>query len=521
MDLEALLKKYRAQIKALTKKEDISPEEAKELEELMTKAEAVKMQIKALGEVDAAEKLEAEAAEKEREEELEAAVKTAEDKLRKEFAEKGRLPFKEGTPPVLKFAELAKYDNLDASDQALLVGVLNATDGTTQIQHDRASENAVKALAIKLLEDKTRVGAVGQLAMKAAASVMGIKALGTDDVMQQDLTGYGDEWVGVAYSQAIWEAVRVGTFVAGKLPSIEVPPGHESITLPLEGADPTYYKVAETTAIDTTMLMPVASITASKMATGSASLSLAKMGARVLWSGELEEDSLIPFVNQLRTQLQNAGAEQLEHAIIDGDTESGASANINDIAGTPAATDLFMMFNGFRKSCIITTSANSRDGGALADTDFLETVKLMGTAGINALDITKVDFILDVNTHWKSLELASVKTKDIYSQPTIEGGKLTNIWGYPVNVSANMHYKATSRKADTAGKIDVDTQTNNTTGAILAVRWDQWLLGYRRRMTIETTRFARSDSTEIVALMRLGLVQRDTEAASISYNITV
>lgn len=514
MKLEELLKKYRAQIKALTKKEDLSPEEAKELEGLMEKAETVKMQIKALGEVDAAEKLETEAAEKERKEELEAAVKVAEDKVKAEYAKKGRLPFKEGAPAVLQFSELSKYDHLDAADQALFVGVLNATDGTTQIKLNRASENAVKALAVKLSEDETRVGIMGQRAMKA----LGIKA---DEVMQQDLSGYGDEWVGVAYSQAIWDAIRVGTFVAEKIPSIEVPPGHESITLPLEGADPTYYKVAETTDHDSTSGYPVASVTSSKMATGSASLTLAKMGARVPWSGELEEDSLIPFVNQLRMQLQLAGAEQLEHAIIDGDTEAGASTNINDIAGTPAATDLFMMFDGFRKSCIITTSANSRDGGALADTDFIETVKLMGTAGINALDITKVDFIIDPNTHWKALELAVVKTKDVFSQPTIEKGKLTGIWGYPVNVSANMHYKATARKTDSAGKIDVDTQGNNTKGGILAVRWDQWLMGYRRRMTIETTRYPASDSTEIVALMRLGLKQRDTEASAISYNLTI
>jgi len=77
------------------------------------------------------------------------------------------------------------------------------------------------------------------------------------------------------------------------------------------------------------------------------------------------------------------------------------------------------------------------------------------------------------------------------------------------------------RKANSAGKIDQDTTGNNTTGSILAVRWDQWLLGYRRRMTMETTRIARADTTEIVALMRLGLAQRDTEAAAITYNITV
>lgn len=514
MDLKELLKKYRKEIKALAEKTDLTPEEAQELEELVAKAETVKAQIAALDDVNAAEKLVAEEAEKARQAEIDAAVEKREKELKAEFAKSNRLPYKEthGEVKLSQFSELSKYDNLDAADQALLVGVLNTNHNDVPVQ--RASENAIKALAIKLAEDETRVGIMGQRAMKA----MGIKS---DEVMQQDLTGYGDEWVGVAYSQALWEAIRVGTFVAQKLPSIEVPPGHESIVLPLEGADPTFYKVAETTDHDSTMLFPVASVTSSKLATGSTSLSLAKMGARVPWSGELEEDSLIPFVRQLRTQLELAGAEQLEHAIIDGDTVTTASTNINDIAGTPAATDLFLMFNGFRKSCLVTTSANSRDGGALDVEDFLETMKLMGSAGINALDRTKCAFIIDPNVHWKALTLAEVKSRDSYAAPTLEGGLLTSIWGYPVNVSAFMHYKSSARKANTSGKVDQDTTTNNTTGSILAVRWDQWLLGYRRRMTIETTRYPRSDSSEIVALMRLGLIQRDTEASAVSYNITV
>jgi hypothetical protein len=145
----------------------------------------------------------------------------------------------------------------------------------------------------------------------------------------------------------------------------------------------------------------------------------------------------------------------------------------------------------------------------------------MGTAGINSLQKDRVAFIMDVNTYWKALELEEVKTKDVYRQPTIENGDLTSIWGYRLYRSGFMHYRDSDRLANTAGKVDQDTVSNNTTGALLAVRWDQWLLGYRRRMTMETTRIARADTTEIVALMRVGLAQRDTEASAITYNITI
>ena len=363
---------------------------------------------------------------------------------------------------------------------------------------------------------------MGFSSLKAAMGEKGA-SFKSDEVMQQDLTGYGDEWVGVAYATSLWEAIRVGTFVLNKIRQIEVPQGYESIYLPLEGADPTFYKVAETTAHDSTMLFPVASVTSSQMATSRAQLTLAKMGARVPWSGELQEDSLIPFVNQLRMQLAVCGAENLEHVLVDGDTTTTKTTNINDIGDptTQAGTEVYLVANGFRKSPLVTTTANSRSGGVLTVEDWLETVKLMGTAGINALDVAKVGFIMDVNTHWKALTLEEVKTRDSYAQPTIEGGKLTSLWGYENFVSAQMHKLSTARKANTSGKVDQTTTSNNTTGALLAVRWDQWLFGWRRRMTMETTRYPRSDSYEITALMRLGLIQRDTEASAISYNLTI
>lgn len=448
--------------------------------------------------------------------EWEAEQKAAADEAEKAAAKNRRLP---ENIQQTQFGELSKYDHLSVEDQAVLVGVLNSP-GAKPEGSRRASESAVKALAVKLSEATKeseaavrRVGIVGSSAMKMA----GIKA---DEIMQQDLTGFGDEWVGVGYSQAIWERIRETTFVADKLPSFEVPPGHESWKIPLEGADPTFYKVAEAT--DTAASgWPNATVPSSRMATGVGTLTLAKMGARVLWSGEMEEDSLIPFVAQLRMQLVKAGAEQFEHAIIDGDTATGATTNINDIGGTPGANDLYLLFNGFRKSPLVTTTDNSRDGGTLTIEDYLATVKLMGASGINALQKSGVSFIVDVNTYWKTLELEEVRTKDVFSQPTIENGDLVGLWGYALYRSAFMHYMDSDRLANAAGKVDQDTVSNNSKGAILAVRWDQWLLGYRRRMTLETTRIARADTTEIVALMRAGLTQRDTEASAITYNITI
>jgi glycosyltransferase involved in cell wall biosynthesis len=247
-----------------------------------------------------------------------------------------------------------------------------------------------------------------------------------------------------------------------------------------------------------------------------------ELGARVVWSGELTESSLIPFASQLRTQLGVSGAEYLESALIDGDTEAGASTNINDIDGTAAATDWFMVWNGFRKSCLVTTTANSRSAaGSLDITDYLQTVNLMGTGRINGVDRSKVGFIVDVPTYYKTMQLPEVLTRDVFVSPTIEGGQLTGRWGYSLNYSGQICKNGgAGGLSEATGKCD-ETAGDNLYGQILAVRWNQWKFGWRRRMTMETTRFANSDSNEIVAMMRCGLIQRDTEASAITYYVGV
>jgi hypothetical protein len=446
---------------------------------------------------------------------VEAAVEKALTEERAKNAAAGRLT--DGQAPYqAKFSDTWKYDNLDPADNALLIEVLES--GKKSGQSSGATPAALKALAHKIENSKDELYQVSKNAMRSK----GIKA---NELNYSTQASYGDEWVGVAYSTRLWEAIRNETFVGEKLMAgaIELPQGHESITLPLEGSDLTFYKVAQATG--NTSGRPDVTVTASKLGTASKSLTLAKMGARGVWSGEMEEDSLIPFVANLRRQIELGAAEQLEHAIIDGDTATGASVSVNDVAGTPSGTEVFLLVDGFRKSPLITTTANSRSAGALTSSDFLETVKLMGLGGRNAVSKDKVEFILDLHTAWKALELPEVLTRDVFANPTIENGELTSIFGYKVRKSAFMHYANQDAtyglKANTSGKIDLDTASNNTTGSILAVRYDQWQMGLRRRMTIETQRIPEADATQIVALIRFGLTQRDTEASAISYGVTL
>jgi hypothetical protein len=284
----------------------------------------------------------------------------------------------------------------------------------------------------------------------------------------------------------------------------------------------TWYKVAEATAGEATLAVPAATVASSKIATGNKNIAVAKIGARGVYTGEATEDSLIAFAPQLRAQLEVSGAEIVESLFIDGDTEVTDSGNINASDTTVAATDYFLAFDGFRKLALVTNTANSRSAaGSLTIEDFLSTMQLMGTAGLAGVDPSKVAFIVDGNTYYAMARLPEVKTKDVNTAATVENGFVSKVWGVGVIASWQMHRVSAKRMSTSTGYIDYNTDSNNTLGAIVCVRWDQWKQAYKRRMTIETTRIANADAYEIVALARLGLAYRDNEASAVTYNVGV
>jgi hypothetical protein len=451
---------------------------------------------------------------------LEAREKAAQDKIaeeaEKEAAEKRRLPGGGEAPHMAKFGNLRKYDRMGAGDLSVMVGVLEAAD-------NRASNDAYAALAMKLREpDSSEDWLAREVAPDLDAFKIPTKA---NEINQSTYASYGDEWIGVTYSTQLWESIRTGTPVLEALApySVEVPQGSESIVIPLESTDPTWYVAGQATVHNATTGIPDATVTDSNLGTAQKSLTVNKLGARTMFTEELTEDSLIPWAAQLRRQMEQSGADHLESAIIDGDTTR--TNGINDVAGTAATTDWHIVFDGMRHSGLVTTTANGRDGGAIADSDFIETVKLMGVSGKNASPQTTA-FILSPPTWWKVLQLVELKTQDVFSNATLESGTLTRIWNYPVFLSYNYNKSSLANTGyeyleEATGFIDLDTASDNSKGSFLAVRWDQWMLGYKRRFSLKTSEIIQADAHQIVAFMRVGLAQRDTEASAISYNLTV
>jgi len=532
------LQEIAQRIEMLTANDDLDDDEVKELQDLNSQAAKMKAKQDGLKNVEAAKAAETKRIEEETNIKIDEAVKLA---LEKDAAKHRRLPSGEA-PYQAQFSDTWRYDNLDRVELALLTDVQRAfaAKGVPYLSGDpiKPDPAAIKSLALRVAEFKGDNSEDGRKELsymkgsfKAAtgidaelpaveAALKGAKA--ATDPMYSAGAQIGSDWVGTAYATDLWRRIRAEARVVGKIPSEVIPDGYSNKTWPLESTDMTWYKVAEATASDATLKVPAATITASQMATANKNITLGKMGARGLYTQELDEDSLIRFAAQLRTQLEISGQEILESLVIDGDVETSGSKNINAIDTVPTATNYYLIFDGFRKLALVTNTANSLTAaGSLAIEDFLKILKLMGTAGMAGADPSKVAFIPDGNVHYALAQLPEVKTRDVNSAATVENGFVTNLWGVPSIPSWHMHQASAKRMANSAGKIDADTDSNNTLGAALAVRWDQWKLVYKRRMTMEVTRIANADSWEIVALTRLGLGYRDTEASAILYNIGV
>lgn len=474
--------------------------------------------------IAAARKADAEAAKAKADADRVAALEAENVSLKAAAAKGNRLPTR--APHVTQFGFTRAYESLSAADAAFAAQVLFAAKAKGG---NGPSDNLLRALGVKVAEDQSVAGVEGRRTMKAHGVEPSdfLDATKANELDYSTQANYGDEFVPSVWGSTIWEVVRAQPFVAGRLPSQAFEGPGDTFPIPLESTDPTVYLIGQATDLNATTGRPDATIGDSKVGTASKNMTLAKLGARVPFTGEMVEDSIIPWVGQVRTQTEKAFAEQFEHVLIDGDTATGATTNINHIGGMPTSTgtkrDAFLAFDGFRKLALVTNTANSLDAaGALTDGLFLQIVQLMGAAGLNAMDPTKVSFIMDLNLWYRASQLAAVKTQDVFgANATLINGLLTRIYNYEVIPGAFMHFKSTTnpRKANTAGKVDQTTQANNTKSACLAVRWDQWLLGYKRRGVIKLQDIPDSDAQQLIMTMRGGLVYRDNEASAIAYDI--
>ncbi len=214
-----------------------------------------------------------------------------------------------------------------------------------------------------------------------------------------------------------------------------------------------------------------------KLATADVTITQKKLIFRATVSDEeVRFSSVVDILATLQKKLADSWARTIVSALINGDTVTSATTNINQIDGTPGGTEHFLACNGLRKTSF--TDSTTTDGGTLAFADFISALKLVG-------ENASSDLFWLFGTFSHSLALTIDEFKQQYvngSGSTVLSGKVPNFLGYDVAVDRYLG------KANTAGKVDVGTPGNNTKGQIIladkyAMQW-----GYNGEYSIELVR---------------------------------
>jgi hypothetical protein len=332
-------------------------------------------------------------------------------------------------------------------------------------------------------------------------------------------SGFGSQLVGAQYVGELWTAARRESRIFNLINSFEM-------------TDPTAYLPVEVDFPEPIFVAENAANNSSEYGTQKTGSQRVQVDAKKLlfhqmWSGEMEEDSIIPYIPFLRRQLSLAVAHYSDSIVLNGDTTNAATGNINLDDADPADTKFYLAFDGIRHVAIVDNTGNAVDAAGA--------VTLAGLNGMRGLmvDTTRfVDwghpasaedlvYVSDVATADKIAMLDEFLTVDKYgANATVLTGENGRILGHP-----HIPSMAVSR-TEADGKVST-TGGNNTKGQVVCFNRRGFVTGWRRRLQIETERLPARDQTRIVLSMRLGFgrftptgAASGIEAASVLYNIT-
>jgi HK97 family phage major capsid protein len=403
-------------------------------------------------------------------------------------APRRRLPFRasdaERAPQISVSSPL---DGLEALD--LLHGYLLLRQGKA---FSGVSERYANALGLRLRQ-------AGYSAVKA------------DELSRSTLTAFGDEWVPDLWSAQIWKKARVDNVIMPLLPQVEMQSNPYEV--PVEGADPLVYYVPETADEAQLTLGAANPIPDSRIGSGKVQLTARKLALRTGFSAELVEDAIVPVLALYREQAVRAIADAIDHVLLNGDTTTTATGNVNKDHAAPAATDRYLAFDGLRKLAITTNTANKVDAANVTPTLALlrqTRFKLDARYAVRPADLV---WICDAATYARLLAMPEFMTMDkVGAQATVLSGQIGMMDGAPVVVSAEMPLT----EAD--GKVGAGP---NDRGTAVCVYRPGWVVGYRRRIAVSVDYLPYTDSYQVTATVRLALANYDNEVAAALFNLAV
>jgi HK97 family phage major capsid protein len=296
-------------------------------------------------------------------------------------------------------------------------------------------------------------------------------------------TNEGAEFIPTGFSSQVHKIGRVPRKVAGLFGTIKMPT--DPWKWPLEQADATAYLTGESTSDTATKF------TASTPGTSNISFVSKKFAARVLWSAELEEDSIVAIAPYISYKVDLAHTDAVEQAIINGDT----TATHQD-SDTTSASDARKAWKGLRKLALqVGSNGLSLDMSTFSTANMRALRKKMGKYGIMP---DRLAIVTSINAYYSMLALTEVLTLQNYGQgATVLTGELGKFDAIPIVVSEFQR-----QDLNASGVFDNVTTTKT---AFQYVNLDQFMLGQRRgpTMTTDNRLYLETDQVVTVATQRI------------------
>lgn len=333
-------------------------------------------------------------------------------------------------------------------------------------------------------------------------------------------TGYGLELVGAQYVGELWAGARRASRVFGQIEQFDMT--DPTAYLPVEAAIPEMLFVAESTANNSS------NYSTTKTGSERVQVDAKKFVIHQMWSGEMEEDSIIPYIPFLRRQQAVSLAHYSDSLVLNGDTTNAGTGNINLDDADPADTKHYLAFDGIRHAGIVDNTNNKAD---LAGPVTLDAFKASRGRMLDATylhdwghptDPNDLVYVGDPESVDAVAFLDEVITVDKYGpQATVVTGEQAKVIGHPLISSIAMS------KTEADGKVST-TGSNNTKGQIVGFNRRGYVVGVRRRVRVETERLPATDQTRIVLSTRLGFgrfsptgAASGIESADVLYNISL
>ena len=373
------------------------------------------------------------------------------------------------------------------------------------------SEDEIKRIDRQAIDDLyPRVSKHNQRQYEAA-----LRAMDTAE------SGYGSQLIGAQYVGDLWAGARADSRVFSQINTFEMTA--PTAYLPVEADIPELLLVSESTANNSS------NYTTTKTGSNRVTVAAKKFVTHQMWSGEMEEDSIIPFVPYIREQLARSLAFYSDSLVLNGDTTNAATGNINSDDEDPADTKHFLAFDGIRHAALVDNTGNAFDVAGAVSFDALRELRkrLIDRTYLhdwghptNPADLL---IVCDPETADAIASLDEVMSARIANGGRmLFNGEVSSWLGHPVIASI------ASPLTEADGKVSYDTVANNVKGQINMFNRQGVVAGWRRRIKLETERLPATDQNRIVASLRMGFgrfsptgAASGIEWAATGYNITI